>query len=173
MIGVQLAVSYIAISAEFEGLFSNLISISVIIRGAWVIARIVDALLVGVGKKLAAKTKTTVDDEAIPFLSKVLKFTIYIIAFMIILSQFGIEIAPLVASMGIAGFAIGFAAKDTIGNLLAGFFILTDRPFTKGDRIEIKGNIGTVVDIGLRTTRIETLDHTYVIIPNADIISNE
>jgi len=173
LIGIQLAVSYVAVSAEFEDLFSRLISIAIIILGAWVIAGIMDAVLVGVGKKLATKTKTTVDDEAIPFLSKVLKFTIYLLAFMIILDQFGIEITPLVASLGIAGFAIGFAAKDTIGNLLAGFFILTDRPFARGDRIEIKGYLGEVVDIGLRTTRIETLDHTYVIIPNADIVSNE
>lgn len=173
LIGIQLAVSYVAVSAEFEELFSKLISIAIIIIGAWVIAGIADVVLSGIGKKLATKTKTTVDYEAIPFLSKVLKFTIYLLAFMIVLDQFGIEIAPLVAGLGIAGFAIGFAAKDTIGNLLAGFFILTDRPFAKGDRVEIKGYLGEVVDIGLRTTKIETLDHTYVIIPNGDIVSNE
>jgi MscS family membrane protein len=173
LIGFQLAVNYITISAEIEELIAKLVSVAIIVIGAWVTAGIVDAVLVGVGRKLAAKTKTTADDEAIPFLSRVLKFTVYLLAFMIILDQFGIEITPLVASLGIAGFAIGFAAKDTIGNLLAGFFILTDRPFARGDRIELKGYLGEVVDIGLRTTRIETLDHTYVIIPNADIVSNE
>jgi MscS family membrane protein len=173
LIGIQLAVSYLVISAEFDELFSKLVSVAIIVIGAWVTAGIIDAILGSVGKKLASKTKTTVDDEAIPFLSKVLKFTVYLLAFMIILDQFEINITPLVASLGIAGFAIGFAAKDTIGNLLAGFFILSDRPFSRGDRIEIKGQLGEVVDIGLRTTRIETLEHTYVIIPNSDIISNE
>ena len=173
LIGIQLSVSCVAVSAEFEDLLSRLISIAIIILSAWVIAGVSDAILQRAGKKLAARTKTTVDDEAIPFLSRFLKFTIYLLAFMIILDQFGIEITPLIASLGIAGFAIGFAAKDTIGNLLAGFFILTDRPFVRGDRIELKGYLGEVVDIGLRTTKIETLDHTYVIIPNASIISNE
>ena len=173
LMGIQLAVSCVVVSTEFEDFFSKLISIAIIILGAWVIAGIADAILQGVGKKLAARTKTTVDDEAIPFLSRVLRFAIYLLAFMIVLDQFGIEITPLVASLGIAGFAIGFAAKDTIGNLLAGFFILTDRPFVRGDRIELKGYLGEVVDIGLRTTKIKTLDHTYVVIPNASIISNE
>ncbi|HIE34008.1 MAG TPA: mechanosensitive ion channel family protein [Candidatus Altiarchaeales archaeon] len=173
LIGIQLAVSYVTVSTEFEDISYRLISIAVILLGAWVIARIMDAILLSVGKKIATKTKTTVDDEAIPFLSKVLKFTIYLLAFIIVLDQFGIEITPLVASLGIAGFAIGFAAKDTISNLLAGFFILTDRPFARGDRIKIKGYLGEVVDIGLRTTKIKTLDHTYVIIPNAGIVSNE
>ncbi|MBN2014975.1 MAG: mechanosensitive ion channel family protein [Candidatus Altiarchaeota archaeon] len=174
LLGFEFAVRTIELSAIIQETIATLVSAGIIAIGAWFIADIVDVILVGVvGKKIAAKTQTTADDEAIPFLSKVLRFTIYLLAFIIILDQFNIEITPLVASLGIAGFAIGFAAKDTIGNLLAGFFILMDRPFAKGDRIEIKGHVGEVVDIGLRTTRIETLDHTYVIIPNADIVSNE
>lgn len=174
LLGFEFAVRTIEVPAIIQETVAALVSAGIIAIGAWFIANLVDVILVGIiGRKIAAKTQTTADDEAIPFLSKVLRFTIYLLAFMIILDQFNIEITPLVASLGIAGFAIGFAAKDTIGNLLAGFFILMDRPFAKGDRIEIKGNIGEVVDIGLRTTRIETLDHTYVIIPNADIVSNE
>ena len=98
---------------------------------------------------------------------------IYLISLMTILDLIGIEVSPLVASLGIAGFAIGFAAKDTLGNLLAGFFIMTDRPFKKGDRVEIAGYLGEIVDIGLRTTKIMTLDSNVVIIPNSKIISNE
>jgi len=138
-----------------------------------VLADIIGIILNDFGKKLAKQTETTLDDEAIPFLSKLIRFITYFMGFMIILDLFGIEITPLVASLGIAGFAIGFASKDTISNLLAGFFILMDRPFVKGDRIAIGDNLGEVIDIGLRTTRIQTLDHTYVIIPNSEIVSQD
>jgi len=173
LIGVQIAVSYLLVSTVYGDYFTTFISIILIALVTWVVANIVNIILQEFGRKLAARTKTSIDDEAIPFLSKVAKFAIYAIALMIILDQLGIEITPLIASLGIAGFAIGFAAKDTIANLLAGFFILSDRPFARGDRIKIGNYLGEVVDIGLRSTKIETLDHTFVVIPNEKIISNE
>jgi MscS family membrane protein len=174
LFGTEYAIRSVTLPEFIEGGVGTLISIATIIVAAIFIADLLCLfLLQGIGKKLAAKTKTTADDEAISFFSKVLRLVVYLLAFVVVLGQFNIELTPLVASLGIAGFAIAFAAQDTIGNLLAGFFILTDRPFAKGDRIEVKGNIGEVVDIGLRTTKIETLDHTYVIVPNSHIISNE
>jgi small-conductance mechanosensitive channel len=174
LFGTEYAVRSVALPAGIEEGVGTLVFIGTIIVGAIFVADLVCLFfLQGVAKKLTAKTKTTADDEAIPFISKIIRFIIYLIALIIVLGQFNIELTPLIASLGIAGFAIGFAAQDTIGNLLAGFFILTDRPFAKGDRIEVKGNLGEVVDIGLRTTKIETLDHTYVIVPNSHIISNE
>ncbi len=174
LFGFQFAVNTLDVPLSLQMLFNQVISASIIAIAAGFLANLSDSIIIEViGKKLASKTKTTADDEALPFLSKLIRYMIYVLAFIIILGEFNIQITPLVASLGIAGFAIGFAAKDTIGNLLAGFFILIDRPFVKGDRIEIKGRVGEVVDIGLRTTRIKTPDYTYVILPNSDIISNE
>ncbi len=174
LFGTEYAVRSVALPEFIESGVSTIISIATIIVAAIFVADLVCIfLLQGIGKKLTAKTKTTADDEAISFLSKVLRLVIYLLAFIVVLDQFHVELTPLVASLGIAGFALAFAAQDTVGNLLAGFFILTDRPFAKGDRIEIKGYLGEVIDIGLRTTKIETLDHTYVIVPNSHIISNE
>ncbi|OYT54939.1 MAG: hypothetical protein B6U72_01045 [Candidatus Altiarchaeales archaeon ex4484_2] len=136
-------------------------------------ADIIVVILNDFGKRLAKQTETSIDDEAIPFLSKLVRFIVYVMGLMIILDLYGIEITPMIAGLGIAGFAIGFASKDTISNLLAGFFILLDRPFAKGDRIKSGDNLGAVVDIGLRSTKIETLDHTYVIIPNSEIVSKD
>lgn len=176
LVGVYIAVIYLLTSMGYAG-YSNYvttpISIVLIVLVTWVIASVVNVVINEFGRNLASRTKTSLDDEAIPFLSKVANFAIYIVAFMIIMDQLGIEISPLIASLGIAGFAIGFAAKDTIANLLAGFFILSDRPFSRGDRIQVGSYLGEVVDIGLRSTKIETLDHTFVIIPNEKIISNE
>ncbi|MEA1925318.1 MAG: mechanosensitive ion channel family protein [Candidatus Altiarchaeota archaeon] len=153
-------------------IFKIIITLLVIVASL-AIADIIVIVLNDFGKKLAKQTETSIDDEAIPFLSKLMRFIVYIMGLMIILDLYGIEITPMIAGLGIAGFAIGFASKDTISNLLAGFFILLDRPFTKGDRIKSGDNLGAVVDIGLRSTKIETLDHTYVIIPNSEIVSKD
>jgi small-conductance mechanosensitive channel len=174
LLGLEFGIRVIDAPQWASDAVSWFVSVAVLVVAAIFVADLVClVLLFGVAKSIAEKTKTTADDQAIPFLAKILRTAIYAIAAIIILDQFHIEITPLVASLGIAGFAIGFAAQDTIGNLLAGFFILSDRPFTKGDRIQIRDYIGEVVDIGLRTTKIETLDNTYVIVPNAQIISNE
>jgi MscS family membrane protein len=172
LLGVQIAAGYL-LSPGFMAYFTKGITILFIALFAYVIAGIASIMITEVGSKIASKTESTLDDEALPFLSKLVKFGIYALGIMIILSQMGVEITPLVASLGIAGFAIGFAAKDTIGNLLAGFFILADRPFARGDRIQVGSFSGEVIDIGLRTTKIQTPDHTYVIIPNEKMVLNE
>ena len=172
LLGVQIAAGYV-LSPGFMIYFTKGVTILFIALFAYVIAGIASILITEVGSKIASKTESTLDDEAIPFLSKLVKFGIYGFGIMFILDQIGLPITPIIASLGVAGFAIGFAAKDTIGNLLAGFFILADRPFARGDRIQVGSFTGEVIDIGLRTTKIKTPDHTYVIIPNEKIVINE
>jgi len=173
LIGLMIALRQVSIPTGYTEMVDKFILIMIIVISSWVTASIVQIFIYSFGKRMARRTKSTIDDEAIPFLSKIAYFAVYIVAFMIILSLLGIDITPLVAIGGIAGFAIGFAAQESISNILAGFFILADRPFKKGDRIRVEDYLGEVVDIGLRSTKIETLDHTFVIIPNSKLISNE
>ncbi len=173
LVGVMIALKQVSIPPAYAGMIDKFILLMIIVISSWVAAGIVQIAIYSFGRRLAKRTRSTIDDEAIPFLSKIAYFSVYIIAFMIILSQLGIDISPLVAMGGIAGFAIGFAAQESISNVIAGFFILADRPFKKGDRIEMGNLLGEVVDIGLRSTKIETLDHTLIIIPNSKLISNE
>lgn len=90
-----------------------------------------------------------------------------------VLSQLGIEIAPILAGLGIAGIAIAFAARDTLENLIAGVTILLDRPFRVGDYVEFDETFGSVDEITLRTTRIRTLENKMAIVPNAQVIANK
>ncbi|MFZ2456951.1 MAG: mechanosensitive ion channel family protein [Candidatus Altiarchaeia archaeon] len=173
LLGVQIAADYLLQGSPYMAYFTKGVTILFISIIAYVTAGIASILINELGGRIASKTESTLDDEAIPFLSKLVKFGIYALGVMIILSQLGIEITPLVASLGIAGIAIGFAAKDTLSNLMAGFFILVDRPFARGDRIQVGSFSGEVVDIGLRTTKIQTPDHTFVIIPNEKVVINE
>lgn len=172
LIGIQIAISYILLPEKYAGFFGKLISTSLIAIVAWVAANIVDILLKEFGVKIAIRTRTTADEQAIPFLSRIVKIGIYLIALTIILSQF-IDVTPIVASLGIAGFAISFAAQSTIANIISGFLIIIDRPFSRGDRIEIDKHVGEVVDIGLRTTKLKTLDNRIVLVPNSKITSVE
>ncbi|MEO8453024.1 MAG: mechanosensitive ion channel family protein [Gemmatimonadota bacterium] len=87
-------------------------------------------------------------------------------------SQLGINVSALLAGVGVAGIALGFAAQETVANMIAGFLIFWDRPFRIGDFITTQTRYGRVREITLRTTRIRTLDNTFVVIPNRQIIGD-
>jgi small conductance mechanosensitive channel len=87
------------------------------------------------------------------------------------LGTMGIHVEPLVASLGLTGFALGFALRDAISNLLAGVLILTYRPFRSGDRIAVSGFEGIVVNIDLRYTTLADGDNVHLI-PNQTMYSN-
>jgi small-conductance mechanosensitive channel len=102
-------------------------------------------------------------------LAKIGIFSAGVYAFFVV---WNIDMTAWLASAGIAGIAIGFAAKDTLSNLFSGVFIIADAPYKVGDYIELdKGGRGKVVNIGLRSTRILTRDDIEVTIPNS-IIGN-
>lgn len=91
---------------------------------------------------------------------------------MVVLSLWRINITPVIASAGIAGAAVAFAAKDTIANFFGGVSVFMDRPFKIGDYIVLdQGERGEVVAIGVRSTRIKTRDDILITIPNS-IIAN-
>ena len=96
-------------------------------------------------------------------------------AVVILLAHFGIDVFAFAAALGLTGFAISLAARDTIADVIAGMTIMIDRPFRIGDRIEIQDEKtwGDVTDIGLRTTRIRTRDNRLVIVPNSIISKNQ
>ncbi len=90
---------------------------------------------------------------------------------IMILAQLGINVTALVAGLGIAGIALGFAAKDTLENLISGITILLDRPFRVGDMIEVEGIYGCVMELTLRSTRVKTPDNRIMVMPNLLMIS--
>ena len=112
---------------------------------------------------------------AISWLVRLTQSIIVLTAFTILLAYFGIDVLAFAAALGLTGFAISLAAKDTISDVIAGMTIMADRPFRVGDRIEIhnENTWGDVTDIGLRTTRIRTRDNRLVIVPNSIISKNQ
>lgn len=125
------------------------------------------------------KSQTKIDDIAFDLLNKFSGIIIFAIAILLALDLLGINVVPLVAGAGIAGIAVGFAAKDTLSNLIAGILLIIDRPFEIGDRIELwsapqgSATWGDVIDIGLRATKIRTTDNIVIIIPNNEIMMRD
>jgi len=103
-------------------------------------------------------------------LNKVLTVIIFVIAIVVILGYFKLDITPMVAGVGLGALAIGLALQSTLANFFAGVHLLSDRPIDVGDYIEIDENTkGNVEDIGWRSTRIRTLTDNLLIIPNGKL----
>jgi small-conductance mechanosensitive channel len=123
------------------------------------------------GKEIAPETETELDEQWIPFFSRVSLIILVVIALIIVLGQFDVDISSLVTTLGIGSLAIALAAQATLADTISGFVIMVDRPFRIGDRIEIQDldTWGDVIDIGLRSSRIRTRDNRMVIVPNSVI----
>lgn len=92
---------------------------------------------------------------------------------VMVLDQFGLNVTALLAGLSIAGLAIGFAARDTLENFIAGITILLDRPFQVGHRIEISDTYGKVEEITLRSTRLRTPQDEIMVLPNSIMINEK
>jgi small-conductance mechanosensitive channel len=106
-----------------------------------------------------------------PLANKLGKTFIVIVAVIAGLQYVGVNVASLMVSLGVGSLAIGLAAQDTLSNMFAGFTLMVDRPFHIGDRIQLAtGEVGDVETVGMRATRIRTLDETSLIVPNSILI---
>lgn len=102
-------------------------------------------------------------------ISNVISYTIYFIAFLIVLGQLDIDIGPLIAGAGVLGLAIGFGAQNLVRDVITGFFIIFEDQFAVGDIVQTGNFRGTVEEIGLRTTKIKSWTGEIHIIPNGAI----
>ena len=118
----------------------------------------------------AQETDNKVDDVLIPMLHKIIKLAVFMIGLVLIASNIGVNVAGLVASLGIFGMAFALAAKDTVENIFGSITVLTDKPFEVGDFVSINGIDGIVEQIGLRSTRIRTFYKSQVNVPNSTLI---
>ncbi len=103
---------------------------------------------------------------------KILHYAIAILGLVMAADQLGINVTAALAGISVAGIALGFAAQDSVANLISGILIFWDKPFVVGDWIKTADEFGCVSDITLRSTRIRTPRNTYVVIPNKSIIDS-
>ncbi|MGQ0527915.1 MAG: mechanosensitive ion channel family protein [Alphaproteobacteria bacterium] len=142
----------------------RLVGALLILIAAWVIGRWLDGMVNGFKR---------FDKTLLNFLGGLLKYSIMIIAIVMVLGQFGIQTASLLAVLGAAGLAIGLALQGTLSNVAAGVMLLILRPFSVGDSIETETVAGTVKTLGLFGTEIATADNVYIFAPNSSIWNKE
>ena len=144
----------------------------VILLGTWLLARIVKSLTRKALRSRHVKVSSLLGDMLVSLAGNFVK----ILGILVVLSQIGVSVGPMLAGLGIAGFVLGFALQDTLSNFASGAMILFYRPFDVGDVIEAAGISGKVSSMNLVSTTILTFDNQTLIVPNnriwGDVIRN-
>lgn len=125
----------------------------------------------GLLRRVMARSRA--DPAAQEITARLSKYAILGLGLVMAVNQLGINVASILAGVGILGLALGLAAQDSLGNLVAGVTILWDRPFRIGDNVTVAGTFGKVQEIGLRSTRIRTVEQLDAILPNKEIINEK
>ncbi len=110
-----------------------------------------------------------IDETLTRFFASLARYTVLIFTALAVLNQFGVQTASLIAVLGAAGLAVGLALQGTLSNLAAGVMLLIFRPFRVGDYVEVGTVAGTVEELSLFVTRLNTPDNIHIIVPNNDI----
>ena len=156
-----------------EGLVPNLISFMLQVVLAFVVYAVGTKVIKWVVKLVKkAMERHEVDTGVIQFLSAIVKYGLYLILIMTILSLFGVATTSVVAAVGSAGVAIGLALQGSLSNFAGGVLILLLQPFKVGDYIIQGGSEGTVYEISLFYTKLKTVDNKVVVIPNGTLSNN-
>lgn len=180
---IYTATSHIEFPAEWDlapsekfGLrmvIERLYKLIIICSVAWILLRIVDFLGMIFLKK-AERTESRQDDQMVNFAVEAIKIIIIIFTVFIILGTvFNANIGSLIAGLGIGGLALALAAKESLENLLSSFIIFMDKPFVVGDTVTIGSISGTVEKVGFRSTRIRTMEKSFVTLPNRKMVDAE
>ncbi|MCD6516240.1 MAG: mechanosensitive ion channel family protein [Candidatus Aminicenantes bacterium] len=163
-IGLKVSLSYVSLKSFY---YSCIVETFLIITVTILILKVVNDLAHHWKKDWAAKTASTADDRLIPLLEKIIKVVVIALAVIFIFDSWNIDISPLLATAGIAGIAVSFAVKDSLANILGGLQLVLDKTFKVGDKVKIEsGELGVVLDIGLRSTKLKTYDNEVIYIPN-------
>jgi small-conductance mechanosensitive channel len=168
--GLLISLSQFDMDPKLIDVLDKIYKGSTVVLLAYISIKVFKRVILVYLKIMSKKTETQADDILAPFLGKVITVAIWIIAFIMFLRVFGIDITVFVAGMGIIGLVIAFAAQDTLSNFFAGIMILLDRPFKEGDIIMLDDAGYEVRHIGLRSTRLHHgITNQLVTIPNNKI----
>ncbi|MGM5487701.1 MAG: mechanosensitive ion channel family protein [Nanobdellota archaeon] len=167
VIGVRIGLQYPELAPVVLKVTSAITEAVIILLGTWTVVRVVDVLILNWGKKWASKTDNSLDDQLVRFFHRASGIILFIVGFLLVLTNSGIQIGPLLASMGIGGLALAFAMQQTLGNFFGGISLILDRNIKIGDLISLDdGTMGNIEDIGFRSTKVKNFDQEIIIVPN-------
>ena len=167
--GLRVGLFFLLLPETVAGLADTLVSILFVLATAYMVycfVDVVDHWLTAFSKKRESK----LDDMLAPVVRKSLRVTIVILAFVQVATILSDEpITSILAGLGVGGLALALAAQDTLRNFFGSLMLFVDKPFEMGDRIVVGGYDGPVEEVGLRSTRIRTLEGHLVTIPNGEL----
>lgn len=134
---------------------------------AWLVVRLALA-----GTNAALRRSSRIDETLRAFLGSVLAVLGWVLIVMATLVGFGVSPATVAGLLAAGAFIIGFALKDTLGNLAAGVVILMNKPYRVGEAVQLKGHDGTVIRLGVAITELKTWDGRHVSVPNGTVLSD-
>lgn len=174
LVGLYVAIARLPLSDKSKRIADGIVFVLGSGVAMYLALRIADAVIEWYATEIASKTKSTVDDQLIPLVEKVINIFILVMGLITVLKHFGYDVLSLLTALGVGSLAIGLAAKETLTNMISGFTIMVDRPFGIGDRIELTGGqVGDVIDVGLRSTRIITPEQNVLVVPNAELVNTK
>lgn len=145
---------------------------SVVVVMAWIAVRLIDVFADLATERLRGAGRFSAT-AVVPLGSKATKVVVVMLALLAILQNLGLNVTGILAGLGIGGLAVALAAQKTVENLFGGVTLILDQPVRVGDFCRFGDRVGTVEEVGLRSTRVRTLDRTLVSIPNGHFASLE
>ncbi len=158
-------------SPDAQELVRKVWKLLVVTGGGWFLVRLVD-ILGGHFRRLAGP-RNALAQSFIPMLQRIVKIVAFLLLVLAGLDVLGVNVVAGLAGLGLGGLALAFAAQKTLENVFGAVAIAGDRPFAVGDFVLIGDTMGTVEDVGLRSTRVRTLQRTLVAIPNGTVASSK
>ena len=170
--GYWIAIHFLKFNDTISSVLENVAYLALVLDITTIFSRIFDALISEVIMPLSEKSESSFDNQLIPVIQKGVRSIIWVLGIIIGLDNIGFDITAMIAGLGIGGLALALAAQDSVKNIFAGIMIFLDKPFRLNDRIQINGHDGSVEEVGLRSTRIRTLEGRIVTIPNCTFTDN-
>ena len=170
--GIYAAIARFTLPEQALFYLGGLLKTLALIIWSWATLRVTLLLIQTMERR--ARGKDLLRRRFAPLFENLSKIIVVAVALIVLLSIWGIPVTALLASAGLMGLVIGFAARDILANFFGGLFVLADSPYKIGDYIVLdSGDKGIVMDIGLRSTRIKTKDDIEITIPNAQIANSK
>jgi MscS family membrane protein len=169
-IGLQGVLLVLELSSALRDFGEQIVSSLTIFIVFWIVYRLVDVVAPYLE---AANRLPSLDHTIMRFATQLTKFVIIIFGFVVVMGEWGYDLAGLVAGLGIGGLAVALAAQDALSNLIGYFVIMADAPFKVGHLVIIDDEEGFVEDISFRSTRIRKRDRSLIIIPNQTVVSSK
>lgn len=165
LLGIWIAIHRLVYPDNFVKTIDNAYRILIVLDITWVFARLIGGLL----DIYLRKESTGQTHKMMPIIKRTALVLVWIIGIVMALSNIGVNISALLGTLGIGGIAFALAAQDTVKNIFGAFTIFTDKPFNIGDTIRVDSFEGTVIDVGVRSTKIMDYDKRIITFPNYKI----